>query len=56
LSLTSAVHFIKLDKKGKEPEVFIYSADNGLTLFYECLNLYRRFFKNGKEQVNIEDI
>jgi len=42
------IEFVKLDKKGKVAKVFEYKED--FTLFLKCLEIYRKFFKNVKEE------
>lgn len=43
----SRIEFIKLDRTGKRPKVFVYKEDFGM--FLKCLELYRHFFKSGDE-------
>lgn len=46
--------FIKLDKNGLYPEIYEYEYD--FSLFKAYLDVYRHSFKNGKEEINIEDL
>jgi hypothetical protein len=47
------IWFIKLDKLGKEPEIFKYKKD--IPLFMKCLEIYKMFF-NKEENLVIEEL
>lgn len=40
------IEFVKLDKTGKAPKVFVY--EEKFDMFLKCLDVYREFFKNSK--------
>ena len=42
------VEVIKLDKKGKEPKVFVY--EERFDLYLKCLDVYRHFHENKDEE------
>jgi len=46
------VEFIKLCKKGTAAKVYIYDED--MNSFLMCLSVYRKFFKNSKEEVDLD--
>lgn len=46
-NLTSEIVAIRLDRLGGEPEVINYEYD--LSVFQQCLHLYKIFFNNNKE-------
>jgi len=46
--------FVKLDKNGLYPEIYEYEYN--FPLFKAYLDVYRHSFKNGKEEINIEDL
>lgn len=48
------VEFIKLSKKGSNAKVYEYKEN--FQAFLECLNIYRRFFKNAEEEVDLDYI
>lgn len=43
------IEFIRLDKKGQYPEVLVY--DENFQSFLSCLYVYKRYFKNLREDV-----
>jgi len=42
------IEFVKLSKEGKKPKVYIYEPD--WDMFYKCLEVYRFFYKDNKEE------
>jgi|SRR6185312_8043373 len=46
--------FVKLNKYGKYPEIYEYEYN--FPLFKAYLDVYRHSFKNGKEEINWEDL
>ncbi len=42
------IEFVKLCKEGKEPKIFVYQYD--FQMFLKCLDVYRKFFNNIKEE------
>lgn len=47
------IWFVKLDKNGKEPEIFKYKKD--IPLFMKCLEVYKMFFTREENEI-IEEL
>jgi len=50
----SNLEFVKLCKKGKSPKIYQYEDD--LKTFLMCLEIYRKFFKNAKDELDLDYI
>jgi len=48
------IHFVKLQKDGSEPEVFIYDYNKHLPMWSMCFEVYKEFF--AKNEFNFEDL
>jgi hypothetical protein len=46
------IEFVKLLKNGKAPKVYVY--EENMDLFRCCLRIYREFFENPKEQIDLD--